>query len=407
MAAKEVAPRMEEERQSRRKSKKDSKELGKETLESCRDCECEIKSGTKALSCNFCHKWVCTKCLEVPDELYEILVQNPKSLLLVPCKACSGQISSLQEMRDTLSDVKSNQDGTKKQLESLSKKMVSLKKDLQKTVTDLVKAEVGSQLGSKLEDMEERWQLQMQEKLENHESKAAPLNQDQIKDLVKEAFREERLKEKRKANLMMFNLPERSSRNLQERKKYDMHMVVKVLRVLADNEEIEDKIVKAVRMGRWSKESNKHPIKVVCKDVDTKFNFLQKSYRLKIDKDEVIKTVRIGTDRTPEEQRKYKELKLELDRRISEGERDLAIRKGQIVSLKPREVENPQSDSETNLETEEEINMSAGVDSPRKEDEFIPVFTIDPKYGSGPTSSSEGNRNSGGTPILTGENRRV
>ena len=211
-------PNVAEEGQSKKRPKKDNKKPGgKGPSEFCSDCDIEIRSDTKALSCNFCHKWVCTKCLEVPDKLYQVLVQNPKSLLLLPCKGCSGNISSLQEMRDTLTEVKVNQDGTKKQLDNLNKKMMSLKKDLQKSVKEMVKTEVDTQMSAKLVDMEEGLHEKMNEKLEllERQPAAAPMNPDLIKVLVKESYRKERLKDINKPNLMMFNVPEKNSKDRQ------------------------------------------------------------------------------------------------------------------------------------------------------------------------------------------------
>ena len=67
-------------------------------------------------------------------------------------------------MRDTLTEVKVNEDGTKKQLDNLNKKMMSLKKDLQKSVKEMVKTEVDKQTIAKLVDMEERLHENMNEK---------------------------------------------------------------------------------------------------------------------------------------------------------------------------------------------------------------------------------------------------
>ena len=50
--------------------------------------------------------------------------------------------------------------------------------------------------------------------------------------------------------------------------------------------------------------------KVVFSDVDTKFKILQKAYKLKSAQNVEIQNVRIGPDRTPEEIKRYKNLKL-------------------------------------------------------------------------------------------------
>ena len=73
---------------------------------------------------------------------------------MVPCKDCSSQITSLQEMRDTLNEVKQNQCGAKKQLEDLNKKVGLINKDIQKNVREAVKKEVDIQLKSRLTQVE-------------------------------------------------------------------------------------------------------------------------------------------------------------------------------------------------------------------------------------------------------------
>ena len=337
--------------------KRTSKKDNKDSDDHCKDCRKIIYSETKALNCNFCFKWVCTECLEVPDDLYTVLVQNPKSLLLVPCKDCSSQISSLQEMRDTLNEVKANQaetkeqldnlsrvskinqDGTKKQLDNLNKKMLNLSKDLQKSVKETVKSEVDSQLGAKFLQVEAELNDQMDRRFEEiKKGKQAisgvtgdgAVSQDEIRDIVREAYKEEKMKDSKKPNLVIFNVPEKKTKDWQERKRNNMELVLKVLNFLLDMDNIESKIVKVVRMGKWEDEKIR-PIKVVLTDPDTKYKFLQKSYKLSEADDEILKRVRISPDRTPSEIQRYKELRKELERRTGNGEKDLVIRRGKIV----------------------------------------------------------------------------
>ena len=109
-----------------------------------------IDDHTEALTFNFCHKWVCTKCLEISEDLYIVLITNPKAPLLVPCKECGEHVSSLQDMRVTLDKVTRNQDDTKIQLSQLSAKICSLNQELKETVKATVKREVDLQLNEKM-----------------------------------------------------------------------------------------------------------------------------------------------------------------------------------------------------------------------------------------------------------------
>ena len=49
---------------------KKSRKQSQTKLDLCKDCEITMEDDTKALTCSFCHKWVCTQCLDIPDELY-------------------------------------------------------------------------------------------------------------------------------------------------------------------------------------------------------------------------------------------------------------------------------------------------------------------------------------------------
>ena len=140
--------------------------------------------------------------------------------------------------------------------------MLNFSKDLQKSVKDMVKVEVDTQLGAKLEQVEVKLNVQMDKKIEeiSRGIHASNINQgvsqrnvsdSQIKDVVREAYKEEKLKDSKKPNLIMFNLPEIKSRDWLERKRNNMEMVLKVFNFLIDMDDIKDKIVRVVRMGRW------------------------------------------------------------------------------------------------------------------------------------------------------------
>ena len=148
-------------------------------------------------------------------------------------------------MRETLNEVKRNQSGTLKQLDDLNKKVGTMNKELQKTVKEAVRKEVDSQLSAKLVLMEKKLENKIENKIvdikENMQS-AELMSKEEIKDVVKKAYKEERQREIRKANMMLFNVPETKSRDPKVIKKHNMESVLRVLRVLEDMEDIEDKV---------------------------------------------------------------------------------------------------------------------------------------------------------------------
>ena len=369
---------MEDNKTRKRHSRRD-KEADKQDKVWCKDCNILIGKDTKALSCNFCHKWLCTSCLEVNDDLYDMLVCNPKSILLVPCKDCSSQLASMQEMRVTLNEVKANQEDTKKQLVNLDAKMSAISKDIKKTVKEVVKAEVDSQLKGKVKEVEKRLGDKIQDLKQELQPLAAPLCKAEIEQIVVETYSEEKQKDIRKSNLMMFNIPELYSKELQDRKKHDLDMVLKVLRALQVVDNIQDKIVSVLRMGRWQNDQTRRPLRIVFSDPNLKYMFIQKAYKIKQSEDELVKNVRLSSDRTPREIEQYKELRAELERRKALGESDLRIRKGKIISLRKEEeeevLEGVKATEMENAVTDDSVIPSAAVESHDSDREIGFVFS--------------------------------
>ena len=305
--------------------------------DNCKECNKLISSEVKALNCNFCHKWVCADCLEISDVLYEMLVHNPKAPLLVPCKDCSRQVNSLQDMRATLDEVRQNQVQSQKELAGITSKVDFLKEELKRTIASTVKKEVDEQLTLKLDrvekNLEDRMDTQLRSVIANTGNASFSLS-DQISEKVAEEISEYKEREKRRQNLMIFNVPELNSKNRHERVEYDYRMVIRILSVLLDVDDLKNKIKKVLRLGVMTSDENKRPIKVIFDQPDTKYSFLQKAYKLKSCDDETLRSFQISNDRTPKELAEYRKLHAELVEREKKGETDLRIRRGKIIRLK-------------------------------------------------------------------------
>ena len=148
----------------------------------------------------------------------------------------------------------------------------------------------------------------------------------------------------------MFNVPEKNPRDPQERKEHDKNMAVKVLATITDMENNENKIQRVIRMGREIRDDRDRPLQVVFTDPAIKFKFLQKANCLSEMEDDMVKKVRISNDRTPGERKRYKELKQEMDERMQKGEKNLRIRKGEIVTV-------PFEEQEVNKTIEKVVNQ--------------------------------------------------
>ena len=359
--------------------KKVSKGNKRSSGDKCKDCGLEIDKDTKALNCNFCFKWVCIQCLEVSDELYMLLVKNPTSPLMVPCKECGNHVASLQEMRNTLNEVRRHQEESKKELHSINSRMGTLNKEIQKTIKVTVKKEVEEQLDVKMKRVERELEESLDRKWESlRENTALPGQnwRNEVGDIVSETLTEDKLKQKKKTNLIIFNVPESNSIESEEITQHNRTMTLKVLNSILKLGDIETKVKRVIRLGRKRSEETSRPIKVVFDEPDTKYKFLQSAYKIQNSDDEMIKKVQIANDRTPKEIEEYKKLRAELERRTQEGEVNLKIRRGKIVTIKDsrnqvrssigststrlgaKSVEEVSRETDKDTDSEKEINFS-------------------------------------------------
>ena len=186
------------------------------------------------------------------------------------------------------------------------------------------------------------------------------MTKDTVHEIVVEAIVESKEKDKRKPNLMMFNMKESTSTVREERIEYGRANVIKVLSYLADTEDLDSRILKVIRMGRKG-DNERRPIKVIFDSPNIKFSFLQKAYKLKQAEDVCIKEIQISNDRTPNEIRQYRQLRDELVRRKT-NEPDLVIRKGKIMSSKSASSNSQQDNDENNKEVNNESTSNGESD---------------------------------------------
>ena len=127
-----------------------------------------------------------------------------------------------------------------------------MKQDLQETVKSAVKQEVDNQLGSILSDIESRLQAQIKEIKAKYEPPREQ-EKEEIRDMMAQAVSEERDKERRRPNLMMYNIPEISSEEENERVQHDRQMASSVLNRTMVVLNVETRILKVIGSNRnWS-----------------------------------------------------------------------------------------------------------------------------------------------------------
>lgn len=127
-------------------------------------------------------------------------------------------------------------------------------------------------------------------------------------------FEELNERERRRSNLMIFNVPESQSADVKVRVESDLQAVKQIMNVLGVTVEIRG----VIRIGRRG--GTPRPLKLLLSTRDDVLGCLRNRNRLE------GTTYQIGSDLTQKQRLHMKGLKTELKRRVDSGERDLTIR---------------------------------------------------------------------------------
>lgn len=147
---------------------------------------------------------------------------------------------------------------------------------------------------------------------------SSTLTDKNFEDIIQEV----REREKRRNNVILFNVPEPTATDITERVNQDKNALKTVLNAISMNEELVTNI-KPIRLGKAGSERPR-PIKVRLPDETMVIGVLKNSYRLK--SVEGMSSVRISRDNTPKQTAYYKSLKNELNERLANGESNIGIK---------------------------------------------------------------------------------
>lgn len=120
----------------------------------------------------------------------------------------------------------------------------------------------------------------------------------------------------RNKNIIVAGIPEPNLQDILERRNFDMNEVSKITQSISKDY---PKPVKTIRLGKYASE-NCRPIKVFFAHEETAKYVLQNKEALESE------TIKIYSDRTPQQQIYLKTLKEELQQRIRNGETNLTIK---------------------------------------------------------------------------------
>jgi len=251
-------------------------------LDPCKDCELQFVGRNKAAQCSFCENNYCLKCSKLKTSVFNELGKDDG--IFFSCNHCRIAMPSM------------------------------------------------SKVLARLQSLEERV-----DKMD----KGVPseCNMDKIREVIRLDKEEEHDREERKLNIVIQSLPESKKSTLEERKDADKREVENIIN---ETLQLDVEFENVIRLGKNDESRVKpRPLRFTVSDFDTKRKVLNGSKLLK--NHEKYSTIYITPDLTANQRKVAFDLREEKRRREKGGERNLAIRKGRIVTLNP-----PQDASQSN-----------------------------------------------------------
>ena len=259
----------------------------------CGTCSKNCDDENCGVLCELCLSWYHIVCVDMARAGYDWLKKMPGTRWF--CNMCNSKVDKVMEKANSLevetNILKTDMSDVKTRLEKVEKKLAGS-----------VKQEIGSAL-----------------------SEQADI-------------------EKRKMNLVVFNLPEpKNTENTVWDNPRKIEEDTKALKAIIEDELHinlpETAMVSVRRLGKLDTESDSakkgipkpRPVKIVFADLQKKRNILSEAKMLRKCTSEVAQKLFINPDLTPEQRKIDQELRKEMWRRRSENNENVVIRRGKIV----------------------------------------------------------------------------
>jgi hypothetical protein len=265
----------------------------------CPECEnaCE-EEVENCIECFVCKNWYHQKCVKLDDTIFSSFCDPLQPNLQWVCGQCLDNKKEVQSRNDRKLDKLMD---LLPMVEALNARFTNLEQGLLK----------GEALEQKIEEVVDR--------------------------KLAEALDEQREVDRRKKNLIIWNLKESTKLEIAEKKEEDLESAKTLLRKLVPLED--DEVIEPVRLGKAQIGNRPRLLKITMKSEEKKREVLKKAPELNRGV-QADKRVYVNPDHTQKQRDEHKSLKEEKKRRTDAGEENLAIRHGKIVVVKPRSEDN-------------------------------------------------------------------
>ena len=310
---------------------------------------CKKNAAKNAIECDRCSKWEHKTCAHVSDDMYGLINNVPKNIKFF-CTPCCAIISTILEVNvnfdnfegkfcKTLNDI---QVQLSNQIKELEQKLQNLDKvdrltdQIAELESKIHGSRVADQLTNQIKEMEVKLHKPIEQQLKSLERVSKQSNV-MTMDTASKVVDEYRDLERRKYNLIAFNVSESKSIEPSQRKTEDR----KFFKSLTDDIGVDSvEIIDVVRLGT-STPNKLRPLRIQFAKLNHRRSVLVNAKKLQDSSSDVFKGIYINPDLSVRERQAQKKLRLELARRKENGESNIFIRRGRIVKQRspsqPRE----------------------------------------------------------------------
>jgi len=299
----------------------------------CVGCKTVVTEDLKALECATCQGWECITCANIPETLYDNKDVMESDNLRFICSTC-------KQVRNKKPKGKSD-----------SSKLDAVLQKLDKLDSVLDKC-------NNLEDKLSELELNIDTKIDRRvDARVEEVLHSQIAKEVRQCFEEQKQRERRSTNIIIYGAEEPDDEDPADRKRKDeinANSLCSALGVPSAN------ILTTIRIGE-KKAERKRPWKIVLDDVKTQKEILRNAW--KVANIEEYKSLSINPDMTQEQREERRKLVEILHERRRNGEKDLVIRGGNIVAKKALKPDKEGRKTPNHVDTPETTRMDTPTTS--------------------------------------------
>ena len=229
-----------------------------------------IEQDAKILCCDRYETWYYTKCAKISEASYQFLSCKEAEDISWYCKSCK------QPAMVAILENKSIEDKVKEHTEKINQKIKAIESNLHKKAES---AEL-EKLQRRVEELENRIK-KVQDNSQGGRSWADITDsaekrtvQEVIKKSLKDRDNEEKERQKRQRNIIIFELPESKETNTEDRKEEDIRKFIALCRNICKVNIIEESLEKAIRLGKVS-DDKERPLLITLKEENKKREIFQ------------------------------------------------------------------------------------------------------------------------------------